>query len=228
VQGRPAEAAGDCVEWWQGRPLDRGSIAETVCRLTRVIRTMRLPGYGIAVLLVLHVALAGEVYFNDFNGPLGSPIPSGPRPASGIPLTQPPPYPAAAAHNPFRTPIPPTPPALPRRVRGANPTRAALRPAAFCRRNPNRHAHLPNLTPHSTARVEFDLYVLKSWDGKNPNYGPDRWSLRVRALHTTRRRILQQFQDTPYDLSLQDYPTPAARPVRRHRGEHTRLQILRR
>lgn len=66
---------------------------------------------------------------------------------------------------------------------------------------------LHDLKPHSTVTVTFDLYILKSWDGNNPNYGPDRWSLSVQngpeLLDTT-------FSNNPktgaYDLSLQNYP----------------------
>jgi hypothetical protein len=61
--------------------------------------------------------------------------------------------------------------------------------------------------------LEFDLYILKSWDGNNPNYGPDRWSLRVRRgptlLDTT---FSNNFKKGDYDLSLQDYPTPGSAP----------------
>jgi hypothetical protein len=38
---------------------------------------------------------------------------------------------------------------------------------------------LKDLPPHQRLTIEFDLYILKSWDGDNPNYGPDRWKLRV-------------------------------------------------
>jgi hypothetical protein len=55
--------------------------------------------------------------------------------------------------------------------------------------------------------VSFDLYILKSWDGNNPNYGPDRWSLSVkggpRLLDTT---FSNNHKTGAYDLSLQNYP----------------------
>jgi hypothetical protein len=35
---------------------------------------------------------------------------------------------------------------------------------------------LCNLEPHTAASVAFDLYVLKRWDGNNPDYGPARSS----------------------------------------------------
>lgn len=71
---------------------------------------------------------------------------------------------------------------------------------------------LRDLKPHGQVTVAFDLFILKSWDGNNPNYGPDRWWLRVEGgpmlLNTT-------FSNNPktaaYDLSLQDYPVPNSR-----------------
>jgi hypothetical protein len=67
---------------------------------------------------------------------------------------------------------------------------------------------LRNLKPHSVATVTFDLYILKSWDGNNPNYGPDRWSLSVQGGATL---LDTTFSNNPkigaYDLSLQSYPT---------------------
>ena len=33
---------------------------------------------------------------------------------------------------------------------------------------------LTDLPAHSSLELRFDLYVLKSWDGNSPAYGPDR------------------------------------------------------
>ena len=75
------------------------------------------------------------------------------------------------------------------------------------------------LKPHTTATVAFDLYILKSWDGNNPNYGPDRWSLRVRGGETL---LDTTFSNNPktgrYDLSLQDYPAAGSAPTDGMRG----------
>ena len=35
---------------------------------------------------------------------------------------------------------------------------------------------LRDLPPHAALKISFDLYILKSWDGLSPAYGPDRWS----------------------------------------------------
>lgn len=83
----------------------------------------------------------------------------------------------------------------------------------FVRLNETIALTLKHLKPHSRATVSFDLYVLKSWDGNNRNYGPDRWSLKVAGgptlLDTT---FSNNLKTTPGDLSLQDYPHANSRP----------------
>ena len=65
---------------------------------------------------------------------------------------------------------------------------------------------LTNLPAHSALRVAFDLYILKSWDGNSPAYGRDRFILSVAGgpalLDTT-------FSNNPKissEGSYQDYP----------------------
>ena len=66
---------------------------------------------------------------------------------------------------------------------------------------------LDHLPPHRRLRIEFDLYILKSWDGDNPHYGPDRWTLSVGdgpvLVDTT---FSNNHKTGNYDLSLQAYP----------------------
>src|SRR5215470_5014918 len=52
-------------------------------------------------------------------------------------------------------------------------------PQHFVRVDQSIRLTLDGLARHSSATVSFDLYILKSWDGNNPNYGPDRWRLAV-------------------------------------------------
>jgi hypothetical protein len=71
---------------------------------------------------------------------------------------------------------------------------------------------LKKLPSHKSITVSFDLCVLSSWDGNNPHFGPDRWSLTVEndleLLDTT-------FSNNPktgvYDLSNQDYPKKSSK-----------------
>jgi hypothetical protein len=72
---------------------------------------------------------------------------------------------------------------------------------------------LDGLGPHTLVTVVFDLYVLKSWDGNSPQYGPDRFTLRITdgpvLLDTT-------FSNNPKvqtDGSYQNYPSSNSEPA---------------
>jgi hypothetical protein len=48
---------------------------------------------------------------------------------------------------------------------------------------------LQDLEPHTKVVVEFDLYILKSWDGNSKAFGPDRFKVQVvGGLPSWRRR----------------------------------------
>ena len=56
--------------------------------------------------------------------------------------------------------------------------------------------------------MSFDLFILSSWDGNNPHYGPDRWQLAVDDGPTLLDATFSNNPKTgPFDLSNQDYPT---------------------
>src|SRR5215831_1378424 len=65
---------------------------------------------------------------------------------------------------------------------------------------------LHDLKPHTFVTVSFDLYVLKSWDGNNQAYGPDRWTLRVQGGSTPLDSTFSNNPKTGADLSQQNYP----------------------
>ena len=65
---------------------------------------------------------------------------------------------------------------------------------------------LRDLKPHTFLTVAFDLYVLKSWDGNNRTYGPDRWGLRVQGGPTLLDTTFSNNPKTGADLSQQNYP----------------------
>jgi hypothetical protein len=71
---------------------------------------------------------------------------------------------------------------------------------------------LEHLRPHSEASVAFDLLVLKSWDGNSPQYGPDRWSLKVRGGPTLLDTTFSNNPKTETEGTLQDYPRKRSRP----------------
>ena len=92
-------------------------------------------------------------------------------------------------------------------------TAAPYDPRHFVRVNETVDLTLKGLQAHSAATVSFDLYILKSWDGNNPNYGPDRWSLSVEGGATLLDTTFSNNAKTgAYDLSLQDYPVAGSPP----------------
>ena len=124
-----------------------------------------------------------EVYFNDFNGPVGTIFPewtssgfiysgnkagtvaagSGPQAVATI----------ASANGKQRF--------LGEFGGPAIVTAPPYDPQHFVRVDETVTLTLNGLAPHTLATVSFDLYVLKSWDGNNSQYGPDRWSLSARG-----------------------------------------------
>jgi hypothetical protein len=160
-------------------------------------------------------ALAADVYFNDFNDPPGTTYPewtstgyrySANRAGTVQAGSGPQAVATAVAANgsqrflgEFGGPvIVPAPPYDPRHFVTVDETVTLT---------------LQHLPAHAMATVEFDLYILKSWDGNNPNYGPDRWSLRVRGGPTLLDTAFSNnFKKGEYDLSLQDYPAAGSPP----------------
>jgi hypothetical protein len=71
---------------------------------------------------------------------------------------------------------------------------------------------LKGLPRHTEATVSFDLLILRSWDGSSPQYGPDRWWLKLEGGPTL---IDTTFSNNPKlgtDRSYQDYPRRASVP----------------
>ena len=71
---------------------------------------------------------------------------------------------------------------------------------------------LERLPTHRQVSVSFDLLILKSWDGNNPIYGPDRWMLSIAGGGVLLDTTFSNNFKTGRDLSLQDYPVPGSRP----------------
>lgn len=160
-------------------------------------------------------AFAADVYFNDFNGPRGTVYPewtstgytntantagtvangSGPQAVTNVDS----PNGKQRFLGEFGGPV----------IIAAPP----YDPQHFVRVDETVTLTLTQLKPHSMVTLGFDLYVLKSWDGNNPNYGPDRWSLRVEGgatlLDTT---FSNNFKTDANNLSLQNYPAPNSLP----------------
>jgi hypothetical protein len=60
--------------------------------------------------------------------------------------------------------------------------------------------------------LSFDLYILKSWDGNSPTYGPDRWSVAVEGGPTLLATTFSNNFKTATDSSFQDYPVANSAP----------------
>jgi hypothetical protein len=71
---------------------------------------------------------------------------------------------------------------------------------------------LTHLPPHRALKVSFDLYILKSWDGNSPRYGPDRWSLNVAGGPVLLTTTFSNNPKVSKEGSDQDYPQPQRPP----------------
>lgn len=71
---------------------------------------------------------------------------------------------------------------------------------------------LSNLPAHSALHLAFDLYLLKSWDGNSPAYGPDRFVLSVAGGPVLLDTTLSNNPKTNTDGSFQNYPATNSPP----------------
>jgi hypothetical protein len=170
---------------------------------------MRVHALISLIAVLIAPAFGDEVYFNDFNAAPGTTYPewtssgyTNSANRAGTVAAGSGPQPVASALSPNGK----------ERFLGefggpAILTERPFDPLHFVRVEETVTLTLRNLKPHTAATVTFDLYVLKSWDGNNPNYGPDRWSLSVQGGPTL---LDTTFSNNPktgaYDLSLQNYP----------------------
>jgi hypothetical protein len=161
-----------------------------------------------SLLIATHLAAADEVvYENDFNGPVNSSFDEW----SSSPITY---FNSSTAKEGAKLDAPKvtTADSPNRKERYLGPfggPRLAESTKDFNRTRVEQTVQLKleKLPAHRSVTVSFDLYILNSWDGNNPHYGPDRWSLAVEGGPT----LLQTtFSNNPktgeYDLSNQDYP----------------------
>jgi hypothetical protein len=71
---------------------------------------------------------------------------------------------------------------------------------------------LDKLPAHSEVTVSFDLLILRSWDGSSPQYGPDRFSLKVEGGPTLLDTTFSNNPKLDSDKSFQDYPRRGSLP----------------
>lgn len=65
---------------------------------------------------------------------------------------------------------------------------------------------LKNLKPHTQIKVSFKLYVLKSWDGNSPRYGPDRFALSIAGGPKLMETTFSNNPKVQMEGSYQSYP----------------------
>src|SRR6266850_1538880 len=71
---------------------------------------------------------------------------------------------------------------------------------------------LTNLPPHRELDLAFDLYIIRSWDGDSPVYGPDRFILSVANGLTLLDTTFSNNPKTNSDGSCQSYPAAHSAP----------------
>jgi hypothetical protein len=71
---------------------------------------------------------------------------------------------------------------------------------------------LRDLPPHEKLRLSFDLFILKSWDGNSPQYGPDRLRVAVAGGPTLLDTSFSNNHKVEREGSYQDYPVPKSLP----------------
>jgi ankyrin repeat protein len=66
---------------------------------------------------------------------------------------------------------------------------------------------LKDLPPHREVSLYFDLYILRTWDGNNLNFGPDVWSLSIPEGPTLLQTTFANTTSVPdTNVPLQAYP----------------------
>lgn len=71
---------------------------------------------------------------------------------------------------------------------------------------------LSNLPTHTSMTLSFDVYVLKSWDGDSPAYGPDRWKVGLVGSPALVDTTFSNNLKTATEGSVQSYPSPGSAP----------------
>jgi hypothetical protein len=164
--------------------------------------------FALVFVILFAPAFCAEVYFNDFNGPPGTTYPEwtsgGYTNTANLAGT-------VAAGSGTQTVSSVASPNGRQRFLGdfGGPVIITAPPydsQHFVRVDETVTLTLRALKPHTFMTVEFDLYILRSWDGNNRTYGPDRWRLSIQdgpaLLDTT-------FSNNPKvgaDLSQQNFP----------------------
>jgi len=66
---------------------------------------------------------------------------------------------------------------------------------------------LTDLPDHQLLRIEFDLHIIRTWDGHHERYGPDYWKLTTDDGRVWVNATFANFTDEYGDARQQSYPT---------------------
>jgi hypothetical protein len=169
---------------------------------------MRLLPLAVLIVFCATRALGADVYFNAFNGPVGTSYPE--WTSSGYTNTANQAGTVTAGSGPQTVATVSSPNGKQHFLGEFGGPAVVTAPPYdskhFVRVDETVTLTLRDLKPHTFATITFDLYVLKSWDGNNPTYGPDRWSLSVQGGPTLLDTTFSNNPKTGADLSRQNYP----------------------
>jgi hypothetical protein len=155
---------------------------------------------------------SGHVYLSDFDGPIGTSLPEWTSSEIRYVCPQ---WPSLAGNLPapsVRTTASPRG----QRFLGEFGGPPIVRPGALgfnrFRVEQTVRLTLRDLPPHRALRVEFDLLVLKSWDGNSPAYGADRWRFGVKGGPVLLDTTFSNNPKVAAEGSTQDFPQPGSAP----------------
>jgi uncharacterized protein (TIGR03437 family) len=164
--------------------------------------------FGLIYVILAAPAFCADVYFNDFNGAPGTTYPE--WTSSGYTNSANQAGTIAAGSGPQTVGTVASPNGKQRFLgEFGGPVIVAAPPydpQHFVRVDETVTLTLRDLKPHTFVTVAFDLYILKSWDGNNRTYGPDRWRLSVQDGPTLLETTFSNNPKTGADLSQQNYP----------------------
>jgi hypothetical protein len=167
----------------------------------------------LAISLGTTMAATNQIYFNDFNGPPGTAYSEWSSSAISYASRGTPPGSGAIPGPPVTNTVSPNRSqqflGLFGGPRIGNPSNPGYN---HTRVDQTIKLALTNLPPHTALTLAFDLYLIRSWDGNSPAYGPDRFRLSVEGGPVLLDTTFSNNPKTAADGSFQDYPIPNSAP----------------
>jgi hypothetical protein len=86
----------------------------------------------------------------------------------------------------------------------------------------NARLSLTGIGSHTTVTVNFDLFIIQSWDGNNWAYGPDYWTLKIDGTYY----VYATFTNNPYNTQSYSKATPLGGGPFPHQYDNDGIDIL--